>query len=171
MWSTLAADMSPLPVLNRGFGGSRTRDVLAVFDRIVTPYAPRVIIYYCGDNDLGKDNTDSQSAADGFIEFDRRARAKWPQVRMLYVAIKPSLLRWKNWTAMERANALVRDYCERTPGAAFLDVATPMLTADGKPEPTLFKEDGLHLNARGYALWTGIIKPAVEAAWANRAAR
>jgi len=59
MWTTLATDMSPVPVLNRGFGGSKTGEVLAVFERIVLPCSPRVIVYYCGDNDLGTDNTDS----------------------------------------------------------------------------------------------------------------
>ncbi|MFG0259146.1 MAG: hypothetical protein ACF8LK_02245, partial [Phycisphaerales bacterium JB041] len=52
LWKTLEADMVPVPVLNRGFGGSKTGEVLAVFDRIVVPYAPSVIVYYCGDNDL-----------------------------------------------------------------------------------------------------------------------
>ncbi|MBL8762597.1 MAG: hypothetical protein JNL50_14980, partial [Phycisphaerae bacterium] len=37
-WKLLATDMSPAPVLNRGFGGSKTRELLGVFDRIVTPY-------------------------------------------------------------------------------------------------------------------------------------
>lgn len=168
MWSSLAKDMHPMPVLNRGFGGSKTREVLAVFDRIVTPNQPSAIVYYCGDNDLGTDNTDSRAAADGFIEFDSRVRAKWPELPVFYVSIKPSLARWKNWPAMARANELVRAYCQRTLGATYLDLATPTLTAEGKPDPTIFREDGLHLNDKGYAIWTRIIQPAVLEAWQHR---
>lgn len=165
LWSSLANDMTPVPVLNRGFGGSTTRDVLAAFDRTVTPYAPRLIVYYCGDNDLGADNTDSQSAADGFIAFDRRARALWPGVRVFYICIKPSIARWKNWPAMNRANMIVRAYCENTPGATYLDIALPSLTPRSTPDPALFEPDGLHLNPTGYALWLTIVGPPVLEAW------
>lgn len=165
MWNTLAEDMKPAPVLNRGFGGSKTAEVLAVFDRIVLPYKPSVIVYYCGDNDLGMDNTDSQKVADGFIEFERRARAEWPDVRVMYIAIKPSVQRWKNWEAMKKANAIVQAYCEKTPGATYLDIVTPALTAEGKPDPTTFREDGLHLNTKGYAIWKDVIRGPVVEAW------
>ena len=42
---------------------------------------------------------------------------------------------------------------------AFIDVATPMLDADGRPRAELFLEDGLHMNREGYALWRGIVAP------------
>lgn len=165
MWTSLAEDMKPVPVLNRGFGGSKTTDMLAVFDRIVLPYKPGVIVYYCGDNDLGMDNTDAQAAADGFVAFDQRSRSEWPSVQVFYIAIKPSVQRWGNWNAMKKANAIVEAYCDRTPGATYLDVVTPALGADGKPDPTTFREDGLHLNAKGYAIWTSVIRGPVVEAW------
>lgn len=165
LWTTLAEDLKPAPIINRGFGGSKTHEVLAVFDRIVPPCRPAVIVYYCGDNDLGTDNTGSNAAAQGFIDFDRRARALWPDVKTFYISIKPSLARWSNFPAMQQANNLVRSYCERTPGARFLDAATPTLVADGRPDPTLFEQDGLHLNAKGYAVWTSVIREPVLHAW------
>ncbi len=170
MWTTLAEDLAPAPVINRGFGGSKTGEVLAVFDRVVTPYNPSVILYYCGDNDLGTDNTDAQAAADGFIDFDRRARALWPDVDVFYIAIKPSMARWSNWAAMATANAMVKTYCEATPGAHYLDIATPMLTPRG-PDPMLFLADGLHLNDKGYEVWTSVIRGPVVEAWQKHAAR
>lgn len=165
LWETLAQDMKPVPVINRGFGGSKTGEVLAVFDRVVKPYKPSVIVYYCGDNDLGLDNTNSQAAADGFIAFDRRARGLWPAVRVFYIPIKASVQRWGNWAAMKRANDMAEEYCKRTPGATYLDTVTPTLMADGRPDPTIFKEDGLHMNAKGYAIWTKVVRGPVVAAW------
>jgi len=165
MWTTLKEDVKPAPVLNRGFGGSRTADVMEVFDRIVLPYKPSAIVYYCGDNDLGMDNTDSQAVADGFIVFVRRARKEWPAVQVMYIAIKPSVQRWKNWEAMKKTNEIVREYCEKTPGATYLDIVTPALQADGKPHPSTFREDGLHLNAKGYAIWANVIRGPVVEAW------
>ncbi len=165
MWTTLREDMAPLPVINRGFGGSKTGEVLAVFDRIVLPYQPRVIVYYCGDNDLGTDSTDAEAAAEGFMAFARRARAERPGVRVVYIPIKASLARWKNWEAMRKANEIVRAYCERTPGVVYVDTVTPTLDGAGKPDAAMFLSDGLHLSERGYEAWTGVVRPAVLEAW------
>ena len=34
-----------------------------------------------------------------------------------------------------------------------------MLDAQGKPRLEIFRKDGLHLNEKGYAMWTAIVKP------------
>jgi lysophospholipase L1-like esterase len=168
-WTSLEADMWPVPVLNRGFGGSKTPDVLAVFDRAVTTHRPAVIVYYCGENDLGLDGTDAHAAAEGFFKFASRARELRPDVHVFYISIKPSLQRWKNWPAMQRTNDLVRTFCEMTPGMTFVDVEGEMLGADRKPDPSLFVEDGLHMNAKGYERWTRAIRQQVWTAWVQAA--
>jgi len=167
LWRSLATDMTPLPVINRGFGGAKTADVLAVFDRVVPSCRPSIILYYCGDNDLGIDNTDSASVVNNFIAFDKRVQSLWPKTRVYFVAIKASVQRWKNWPAMKRANDAVREYCSRTPGRGFFDVAQPMLGPGGTPDPSLFEADGLHVNAAGYAKWTSVIKPVLLRDWAE----
>lgn len=161
MWGTLAEDMAPARVINRGFGGSKTPEVLAVMDRVVFPYRPSVIVYYCGDNDLGTDNTDSWTAAHGFVEFVELVRERLPGTRVLYMSIKPSVARWSNWAAMERANLVVAAYCASTDEAEYVDLASCLLGADGRPDPGLFEADGLHLNAAGYRLWAEELRPRV----------
>ena len=37
-----------------------------------------------------------------------------------------------------------------------------MLTNEGKADPTLFVEDGLHINAKGYEVWTKLVRSAIE---------
>lgn len=165
LWKTLARDMSPAPVINRGFGGSATHEVLEVFDRVVAPYEPAVIVYYCGDNDLGTDGTDWERPAINFIEFYGRARAKWPRVEVFYVPIKASLQRWKNWPNMKRANAMVEAFCAASAGGHYLDTVTPTLMADGTPDPSLFESDGLHINEKGYERWTKVVRGPVIEAW------
>ena len=41
----------------------------------------------------------------------------------------------------------------------FIDVSRAMLDERGTVRHELFRPDGLHMNAQGYALWTSIIKP------------
>src|SRR3954463_6489189 len=52
IWESLATDFPSQYVLNRGFGGSQIADVTRYVDRIVTPYRPKMIVFYAGDNDL-----------------------------------------------------------------------------------------------------------------------
>ena len=45
----------------------------------------------------------------------------------------------------------------------FIDVSEAMLDDQGQPEDELFLEDGLHMTAAGYELWTAIVKPRLAA--------
>ena len=40
LWKNLEEDMAPLPVIKRGFGGSKIRDAAVYSNRIVTNYKP-----------------------------------------------------------------------------------------------------------------------------------
>src|SRR5436309_16121433 len=53
----LAESFSDIPSLNRGFGGSQLADAAKYADRIVTPYQPRTVVLYGGDNDLAAGKT------------------------------------------------------------------------------------------------------------------
>lgn len=161
-WTTLATDMAPWPVLNRGFGGSKTGDVLLVMDRIVLPYKPSAIVYYCGDNDLAESNTDSKSAAQGFVTFCERVHASQPGTPIFYMSIKPSLARWGNWPAMQRANELVADYASTQEHVIYIDVSSCLLGMDGQPDPSMYVADGLHLTPAAYAKWTAIVRSHLE---------
>ena len=44
----------------------------------------------------------------------------------------------------------------------YVSVWDPMLTNEGKADPTLFVEDGLHINAKGYEVWTKLVRSAIE---------
>jgi lysophospholipase L1-like esterase len=147
-----------LPVINRGFGGSQIADSVAFADRIVIPYRPRVIVFYAGDNDLASGKSPEQAAAD-FKAFLGKVRASLPTTRVVYVAIKPSISRWKLIDKVRQANALIAAEAKKDRLAVFVDVEPPMLGADGKPRPELFQKDGLHLNQEGYKLWTSLVRP------------
>jgi lysophospholipase L1-like esterase len=69
---------------------------------------------------------------------------------------------------MREANARLKEECARDPLATWIDVATPMLGADGRPRPELFLEDRLHLDREGYAVWTAAVRPVLLAAEGDR---
>jgi lysophospholipase L1-like esterase len=158
MWETLEADFPGLRVLNRGFGGSELRDAIRFADRIVTPYKPRVVVLYAGDNDLAAGKTPAQVSED-FRSFVAIVRRTLPETRIAFVAIKPSLARLNIMDKARETNQLIRDYARGDDRLAYVDVFTPMLDASGKPRQELFLEDGLHMNAKGYAIWRDLIAP------------
>ena len=52
-WNT--AERFPLlPIVNRGFGGAHISDVNHFLEQTVLRYAPSIIVFYAGDNDIGE---------------------------------------------------------------------------------------------------------------------
>jgi lysophospholipase L1-like esterase len=156
LWKTLEQDFPNLAVINRGFGGSTVRDSIGYADRIIVPYHPKRIVLYAGDNDVAQGMTAEQVFAD-YKELVAKVRQKLPDVRIDFIAIKPSIRRWAMVDRMREANRLVREYARGQKNLGYIDVFTPMLGDDGMPRKELFVEDGLHLSAKGYALWTEIV--------------
>ena len=76
-WTTLAQDFPGQPVYNRGFGGSEVADSTHFAPRIVFPYAPRMIIFRAGGNDLAAGKSPEQVFAN-FQEFVAAVHAKLP---------------------------------------------------------------------------------------------
>jgi lysophospholipase L1-like esterase len=148
-------------VINRGFGGSQIPDVLYYMDRIVLPYHARAIVFYAGDNDVA-DGRSAQQVADDFAEFVKRVEAAQKNTPILYLPIKPSIARWDRWPEMKKANGLIEAQAKENKNLYYVDTATPMLGDDGQPRKELFRDDGLHLNEKGYALWNGILTPVLE---------
>ena len=163
-WRTMQEDMAPLPVINRGFGGSMMNHVNYYFDRVVKPYVPSLIVVYEGDNDLA---AYSDLSVDDVIEdvtrFVLRVKKELPDTKILFVSIKPSLSRWERWPIMQEANERIAAFSSSHPMMAYVDAASILLGENGEPDPSFFISDGLHLNKKGYAVWTQAIKPAITA--------
>jgi lysophospholipase L1-like esterase len=158
-WDSLANDMKPLPVLNRAFGGSEYTDVNQYADRTVIAYHPPAVVVYAGDNDLAGSANTPQSVAKQVQRFVEIVHGKLPETWVYVVSIKPSYARWDAWPQMKAANVLIQDYLRTQERVQYVDVATPMFYGQEKPPRDLFVADGLHPTAKGYALWTSILKP------------
>jgi lysophospholipase L1-like esterase len=163
-WSTLAEDMAPLATVRRGFGGAHLAHVVHETPRIVLPYAPRAVVVYAGDNDIGAGKSAETVVAD-FEALVERIHAALPETDVWFLSIKPSRLRFSLWPEMEKANARIRARAEADPRIRYLDVGSALIGADGRPDPAFFRFDGLHLNAEGYAAWTAVVRPALLAAY------
>ena len=167
LWTTLAQDIPEVPTINRGFGGSQIFESTLYVDRIAVPYHPKIIVMFAGTNDLAYGNKTAPQVFQEYQDFVAKVHAALPDTRLVYIAISPSVARWKNEAQVMEANYLIARWIHETNSPTekldYIDTHDPLLSADGQPQPALERADGLHLNAKGYALWTSIIKPRVLA--------
>ncbi|HWN18967.1 MAG TPA: SGNH/GDSL hydrolase family protein [Gemmatimonadales bacterium] len=160
-WTDVAADFPGVPLLNRGFGGSTMADVVFYMDRIVTPYQPRLVVLYAGDNDMAHGLMPDRVLAD-YRGLVTRLRSALPATRLAFVSIKPSPSRRAYLDRMRETNRRIRADIERDSLQTYVDVFTPMLDRKGQPRPELFEADSLHLTRAGYLLWRSLLAPVVR---------
>lgn len=162
LWDLAAAFPDWHPV-NAGFGGSRIADCARFAPRLIHRWHPQTVVFYAGDNDLAGGLSPDEVVRD-FQEFATALHAALPDCRLIFLSIKPSASRWHLWPRAEEANARIRILCEAVgePRLRFVDVATPLLAADGHPDPQLFLDDRLHLNAAGYRRWQAVLAPVLS---------
>lgn len=158
MWKSLAEDFPGLNVMNRGFGGSHIIDSVHFAQRIVTPYEPKMIVFYAGTNDLADGDKPEKLLAD-YMAFVTQVRAKLPTTPIAFIAVSPAPSRWGNVENIKKFNALVKDFSSLVPNLKFIDTFPLMLDAKGQPRPELFVADQLHMQPAGYAIWTKAVAP------------
>jgi len=161
LWDTLQHDMAPLPVLNRGFGGARLSSVVHFVDRVATQYRPRAVVLYAGDNDL-EGGSSPDDVVREFKSFVSQVESALPEVPIYYLSMKPTRRYWSNWPQYLQANAQIAAICAHDPRLGYIDVATPLLALGQPPPRELYGFDQMHLTAKGYAIWTDIIRPRLQ---------
>ncbi|KRB40616.1 MAG: GDSL-type esterase/lipase family protein [Pseudomonadota bacterium] len=161
-WTSLARDMAPIPVINRGFGGSQISDVNAYFDRVVGAYHPRAVVFYAGENDIHAGEGAAEAVAD-FERFMALKTAKLGATPVYFISLKPSKARLGEKPRQDEVNAKIRALADARADLDYIDVVPAMLEADGRPKD-IFIADGLHMTPAGYALWTAVVRPVVETA-------
>ena len=163
LWDSLAEDMAPVPVVNRGFGGSGLFDAIHHAEPLVDVLEPSLVVVFSGTNDIA--GAQAKSAAqvhDLFRALVRRLRRDDAELTIVYIAITPTLAREEHIATVREANRLIRGDCAADPRLEFVDPSVDLVDGAGRPDPLWFRADRLHLNARGYAVWTRHLRPLVR---------
>jgi lysophospholipase L1-like esterase len=160
LWNTLQEDFPAHQVLNRGFGGASLPDVALYAEQTIYRYQPSQIVFYCGENDFASSDTvQVQTVVNRFTNLFREIRQRHPKVPFVFIAIKPSPSRAHLRPKIEAANKQIREFLSKHKKARFANVYPDMLNEAGKPRGELFKEDSLHMNGKGYAIWKAKLQP------------
>ena len=156
MWESLATDFPDIDLINMAFGGSTLEACAWFFKRLVVPCNPRAIVCYAGDNDLG-DGKSPEDVERSLIKLIAAVDAFFPAIPFTMLSIKPSPSRWNLADKITRTNEAIRRVVLSRHGGHFIDVYTAMLGSDGRPDDTLFLEDGLHVSPKGYLVWQSLL--------------
>ena len=161
LWTSLKDDMAPMAVINRGFGGAHIPHVNRYFDRIVAPYHPKAIVFYAGENDLaaGKKPPAVYAHFEHFMKIKTRELGDVP---VFFISVNPSKLLFDELPIQRVFNAKVAALAAERDDLTYIDVVEPMLE-NGKPK-NIFIDDGLHMNASGYAIWKDVVGKALREA-------
>lgn len=169
MWKNVDQALAPHPVINRGFGGSYTTEVLGYMDRITLPYRPRVVVYQCGGNDIAAGDPPDNPLYRSREYFARLRRAD-PDTAIVFMAATRAASRRAKWPEIDRFNRGLAAFCQEERGTWFVDINAALAGNDGEPRPSFFLDDKLHPSDEGYGAIATVLKPAVDAAWKATAA-
>ena len=163
-WTNLTKQMAPLPVVNRGIDGIQTAYVLGMVSSVVIPSKPKVVVYYCGSNDV--DAGDSAGPIFGRIRlFVERVTAALPATRIVFVSINRAPEKQDRWDVVDAVNNQVKAYAAQSQRLQYVDVNPVLFNTNGTPRFELFMPDELHLRPAAYEEFTRILKPVLTKAF------
>ena len=170
-WTSVATDLAPVPILNKGRGGSTTPQWLSssstgYWASRVVSQANSALIYYCGSNDVGA-GTSSATIASNTIAFFQDFWARYPDAPAIYLAIQKAPTRKTSGQIpkVNEVNNLMRDWIATQPRARYIDCNPVLVDANDTALPGMFLSDNLHLTPAGYAAMTTVILPVLQEMW------
>jgi lysophospholipase L1-like esterase len=161
MWKNLQEEFPNIPIINTGFGGSQSSDLLTHLEALVQRYEPVAVFIYEGDNDInaGKSPEEILEDLDAILHHlnDRR-----DGISIYFIGAKPSPSRWQFKTEYLAFNKALEHYSQGMINANYVNVWNPMLDTAGNPRPELFLGDMLHMKPEGYKIWKAVLSDHVN---------
>ena len=153
-------------VLNIAVGGHSTAQCLKRIDcRETRGISPRVIVLMIGTNDVGYLQMTPETAIEGNRKILQKLRARWPEARILHLAVFPSDP--KDPTPQSPRRQRILKVNEALPAMAdgekiiFLNIHDLFIDENGlmcrETHPDL-----VHPNADGYEIWGKALAPVIR---------
>src|SRR5690606_40666201 len=144
MWKDLDSYFPDHEVINAGFGGSQTFELLHYVKELVLDYKPKKVFIYEGDNDIssGKSSTEIILTMHELVGIIHEAL---PETDILLISAKPSISRWHLKEEYMDLNQYLDEYSQLFDYVEFVNIWDTMLDAEGNPRTEIFLEDKLHM--------------------------
>ncbi|WP_317167461.1 GDSL-type esterase/lipase family protein [Arenibacter sp. 6A1] len=156
-WKNLESMFPNHQIINSGFGGSESLDLLGYHHELILRYNPKKVFIYEGDNDIAR-GVSIKKIMTTTRQIIQKLKEENKDIQIVLISTKPSIARWHLRKKYLRLNKKIEKLCTNDPKVFYADVWSPMV--DGKKlRKDIFLKDGLHMNDLGYSLWFSVINP------------
>lgn len=162
-WADWQTDIGNRLGYNVGIGGTIVEDWLYAYDKLVKPFNPSTILIYLGGNNINNMGHTGQYAESLMENLLNKMHADFPDAEIYYIysmavpsCYKGGKFNYEYGRFIEEMKKLVAD----TNWLNGIDTFTS-LTKDGEARKDLYRDDGIHLNEKGYDIFAQIINDAV----------
>lgn len=169
-WTHLTEQMAPLPVLNRAVPGTVTQDMLNRIGQLVLQYQPRIVVYYCGSNDISA-GEDAAGIVRRTKQYVQVLHEKLPNTFFFYTSIQKAPEKRARWDVVEAVNREMERYSHEAVNVGYIDLNPVLFDSHRNIREDLFLADGLHFrpDSTAYQEFSQIVKPILAKAWESGA--
>ena len=154
-----------LATYNRGISGDTTEGVLNRLKVSIFDIKPSKVVLMIGTNDIDAGKSEDY-IMENYTKIVDKIKDELPEVELYCMSIIPQnevlesysdLDTEANNLKIQSVNAKIKALVE-TKGETFVDIYTALLGLEGNLNKA-YSDDGLHLNAGGFVVWSNILKP------------
>lgn len=162
-WSTWQEDIGGRLGYNVGIGGTIVEDWLYAYDKLVKPFDPSVILVYLGGNNINNMGHTGEYAKNLMANLLNKMHEDFPDAKIYYIysmavpsCYKGGKFNYEYGQFIEEMKTLVTN----TDWLTGIDTFSS-LTKDGEAIKEYYRDDGIHLNEKGYAIFADLINDIV----------
>ena len=148
-WSEFEAPFDTKETINLGFNGATLDACVYYFERIILPYNPRSLVLYAGDNDIGNKHN-SNKVIDRYVSLLEKVDRYLPGIPVTILGVKMSPTRRALEPTVKATNQMLKQLARTRPNTLFVETNDSILDKHGNVDESLFEQDRLHLNQKGY---------------------
>lgn len=157
-----------LACYNRGIGGDVTQGVIDRLQVSIFDLQPSKIVLMIGTNDVDTGNS-NETIILNYRKILDKIKKNQPTVELYFVSIIPQNKDLEGYTGLDVTknnqtikyiNEEIKNLCVEY-GHTYIDLFPALLDGDGYLKKD-YSDDGLHLNANGFEVWTSLLKPYLE---------
>lgn len=157
-----------LACYNRGIGGDTTQGVINRLTVSLFDLQPSKIVLMIGTNDIDGGIPNEKIIANYRTILDEIKNYQ-PTVELYFVSVIPQNKDLEKYTDFDidqnnqiisAINEEIKKLCEEY-GHTYIDIHSLLLDESGYLRKDC-SDDGIHLNAGGFEIWTGVLKPYLE---------
>ena len=159
LWKSIKKDLEPYESIKRAYGGARYTDLIHFTERLVSPHNIKAVGIFVANDITGGENDLSPKELLKLAKYVvKQIRTSHKRSPVFFIETTPTPKRWKAWSKISQANDLIKEFCDSSDRLFYISTRDYFIGDNGLPTEEYFVRDKLHLNSKGYTLWSSIIK-------------